>query len=377
MSRHNRFNERKIRKYNSDSDNSESEQENRNITQLYSDSKQENNTHINVSIDYVSTNGQKYRKIIDDPEYVMTPEDIRLRIMNDRNVLIDESVINGIFKKVGFKHTVKDLKRFQVAMIHESYLADRLNDYKTQKFIRECEPIDPNRADIALPLQTESYERLEFLGDAVIHLAIGDYLFHRYPDMDQGDLTTNRSKIEKKETLSKYSKALGFHKYVIIGYSYEQVNARITNPSLTEDAFEAFVGVLKEEVGVVRAIEFVIKVIEHLEDIPEIIRTKNNYKDHLMQYFHKVDSTCRHDLRYMDESFDDKSGHTRYHSKVYDKMTGQFLGEGQGRSKKMAQQRAAKDALLRIDLIGNEEEDNEIIEVDFDIDAELERRGDI
>lgn len=316
-----------------------------------------------------------YRLVIDDPHYVMTEEDIRLRIMNDKNILVTEKFINSIFKRVGFKHRVENLELFQTAFVHESYLVDRLTDYKTHKFIRECEPIDPDRAEKALALRTVSYERLEYLGDAVIHYALGNYLFNRYPDMAQGDLTTNRSKIEKKESLSKYSISLGLHKYAIIGYSYEQVNARITNPSLTEDVFEAFVGALKEEVGIVKAVNFVINVIELLEDIPEVIRTKNNYKDQLMQYFHKVDPNCRHDLKYMDENFEDKNGHVRYHSRVYDKMTGQFLGEGQGRSKKMAQQRSAKDALLRIELIGNDDDDGEIIEVDFDIDAELEKRG--
>lgn len=365
MPRRNVRDQNVARKSKSGSDNSEPEQEG------------ESYHPANVEYESISTNGMKYRKVIDDPDYVMTPEDIRLRIMNDKNVLITKKVINDIFKRVGFDHKVVNLEKYQVSMVHESYLADRLTDYKTHKFIRECEPIDPKRADDAMALLTESYERLEFLGDAVIHLALGDYFFHRYPNMDQGDLTTNRSKIEKKESLSKYSKALGLQKYAIIGYSYEQVNARMTNPSLTEDIYEAFVGALKEEVGFVKSIEFSIKVIEHLEDIPEIIRTKTNYKDQLMQYFHKVDPNCRHDLRYMDENFEDKNGHTRYHSKVYDKMTGEFLGEGQGRSKKMAQQRAAKDALLQIDLIGNEADEDEIFEVDFDIDAELERRGDI
>lgn len=318
-----------------------------------------------------------YRKIIDNPGYVMTSEDIRLRIMNDKNIYITAKDVNSIFKKVGFNHKVKNLDCFQTAMIHESYMISRLTDYKTHKFIRDCEPIDPERAKNALPLQTRSYERLEYLGDCVIHMALGDYLFHRYPNMDQGDLTTNRSKIERKETLSKYSKALGLHKFIMIGYSYEQVNARITNPSITEDVFEAFVGALKEEVGYDRSIEFVIKAVEKLDDLSEVVRTKTNYKDQLMQYFHKIDPTCRHDLRYMDGSFEDKNGQTRYHSNVYDKMTGEFLGDGQGRSKKMAQQRAAKDALLRIELIGNEDDDGEIIEVDFDIDDELEKRGDM
>ena len=375
-----------IVKSNSDSDLSESDQviisddsDNSMSDNANSDNTNSDNTYSNTNqvtqkrdVDPLS-----YRKIIDDPSYVMTPEDIRLRIMNDKNIYITANDVNDIFKKVGFKHKVKNLDMFQTAMIHESYMVTRLTDYKTHKFIRECEPIDPVRADNALPLQTRSYERLEYLGDCVIHMALGDYLFHRYPNMDQGDLTTNRSKIERKESLSKYSKALGLHKFVMIGYSYEQVNARITNPSITEDVFEAFVGALKEEVGYDRSIEFVIKAVEKLDDLSEVVRTKTNYKDQLMQYFHKVDPTCRHDLRYMDESFEDKNGQTRYHSNVYDKMTGEFLGDGQGRSKKMAQQRAAKDALLRIELIGNEDDDGEIIEVDFDIDDELERRGDL
>jgi ribonuclease-3 len=262
-------------------------------------------------------------------------------------------------------------------MVHESYLVNRLDDPKNTKLIRECEPIDPDRADDALELQTVSYERLEYLGDSVIHLALADYLYHRYPDMDQGGMTSNRSKIEKKESLSKYSKALGLQKYVIIGYSIEQVNGRLTNPSITEDVFEAFVGALKEEVGFVKALDFVIQVIEKLDDIPEIIRTKTNYKDQLMQYFHKVDPRCRHDLKYIDEDFEDRNGKRRYHTRVYDQMTGEFLGEGQGRSKKTAQQRSAKNALLQIELIGNKEDDEEIMEVDFDIDAELEKMNDL
>jgi dsRNA-specific ribonuclease len=366
MPRHNANSRRGIKKSKSGSDPSEPESE---FESQYCDP-------VDIPYDSHSGNGS-FRKNIDDSDYVMTPEDVRLRIANDKNVYITKKDVNAIFKRVGFKHKVVDLHKYQIAMIHESYLVDRLTDHKTHKFIRECEPIDPERADNALPLQTVSYERLEFLGDAVIHLALADYLFHRYPDMDQGDLTTNRSKIEKKESLSKYSKALGLHKFVMIGYSYEQVNARITNPSITEDTFEAFVGALKEEVGNLKSLEFVIKVIECLEDIPEVIRTKTNYKDQLMQYFHKVDPTCRHDLRYMDQNFEDKNGHTRYLSKVYDKMTGEFLGEGQGRSKKMAQQRSAKDALLIIELIGNEDDEDEIMEVDFDIDAELEKRGEI
>lgn len=337
-----------------------------------SDDKSENKE--NLGSNYDKFENLPYSLKIEDPEYVMTSEDIRLRIMNDNNIYITKQIIDDIFKRVGFNYKVKDLKNFQIAMIHESYIMERLTDNKTAKLIREFDPIDPSRARKAIPLQTESYERLEFLGDSVIHYVLAKYLYDRYPEMHQGDLTLTRSKIEKKESLSKYSKELGLHKYVMIGYSVEQVNGRITNPSITEDIFESLVGALLLEAGIILTEEFIIKTIEYLEDIPEIIRTHNNYKDQLMQYFHKVDSKCRHDLKYIDEDFEDKNGKRKYHTRVYDKMTGQYLGEGQGRSKRSAQQNSAKDALLKLGLIGsicNSDNTDDYFEVDFDIDEEI------
>jgi len=323
----------------------------------------------------VNTLRRPYALKIEDPDYIMTPEDIRLRIMNDSNVYIKPEDINSVFFRVGFDYKIRHIETYQTAMIHESYMVDRLTDNKTLKLIRDFEPITPDRAAKALPLQIKSYERLEFLGDSVIHYVLAKYLFERYPEMHQGDLTLTRSKIEKKDSLSKYSKELGLHKFVMIGYSIEQVNGRITNPSITEDVFESLVGALLLEAGILKAEEFVIKAIEYLEDIPEIIRTHDNYKDKLMQHYHKIDSKCRHDLRYIDEDFEDKNGKRKYHTRVYDKMTGQFLGEGQGRSKRSAQQNAAKDALLQIGLIGTDENSDEYLEFDFDIDEVLDNQS--
>jgi ribonuclease-3 len=319
-------------------------------------------------------NEYKYTSLkITDPDYVMTSEDITYRILNDKNILITEDAINAIFDRVGFNYKVKDLYTFQTAMIHESYMVDRLTDSKTAKLIRECDSIDPRRAEKALPLQTRSYERLEFLGDSVIHYALAQYLFIRNPNSHQGFLTSKRSQIEKKESLAKYGRKLGLQKYVMIGYSIEQVNGRLIYDSITEDVFEAFVGALNLEAGIDQTSKFVIKAYEELGDYAEDVRTNDNYKDQLMQHFHKIDPNYRHDLKYSDEDFEDKNGKRKYHTRVFDRMNGDFLGEGVGKSKKEAQQNSAKNALLRIELIGNEDNEDEFLDIDCDIDAELEK----
>lgn len=313
----------------------------------------------------------------DDHEKNMEIENLRLRILNDKNIFIDENVVNKIFERVGFEHKVSmGIKNYQIAMTHESYLIERLTDYKTIKILKDqTEHIDEHTAKNAMPLQETSYEKLEFLGDAVIHCALTEYLFNRYPEMQQGELTVTRSKLEKQKSLSKYSKELGLHKYAVIGYSIEQTNARITVPSLTEDILEAFIGALSLEVGTIEAGIFFIKMIEHLEDIPEIIRTNTNYKEKLMRCFHKIEPNCRHDLRYVVENYENSKGIAKYNTRVYDKMTGTYLGEGKSRNKRKSQQKAAKNALLQIGLIGNSDDDpdeNEQFEVTDNIMFELE-----
>lgn len=319
-----------------------------------------------------SSSVQRAREQIVDHRAVgqvpLTDEEIKLRIMNDKNIMITKEYIDSVFARVGFDHTVKNIELFQTSMIHESYTTSITTNRKVLRTLRPFEMIDPKRATQALPLFDTSYERLEYLGDSVIHYALAQYLFDRYPDRQEGFLTTTRSKIEQKITLSKYAKELGFQKYAIIGYYVEQENSRISDESLTEDIFEAFVGALNIEVGIVRACDFVIRVIETIGDLAEIIRTETNYKDQLMRHFHRIDPNCRHDLKYVDQQIDLGNDKKRFDVNVYDKMTGQYLGEGSGRTKQKAEKRAAKNALLRLGLIGGFADDDEVIEVDFDVD---------
>ena len=105
--------------------------------------------------------------------------------------------------------------------------------------------------------------------------------------------------------------------------------------------------------------------------MPETIRTQNNYKDQLMQYFHKVD-VVKHDLQYIDEEFESNDGKKRFKTIVSDTENGSKLGIGSGRSKKTSQQRAAKDALIKLGLLGNEIEDDEYFDTNNVLDLSME-----
>lgn len=295
------------------------------------------------------------------PEIDFTKVDPTLYILNQENVKITKSFITKLMKKYHVKINPKEfsLKLFQRAMIHPSYLKRDLTNDQSKKTIRETEKdmeLDPIcNPSIAIPLQTESYERLEFLGDAVIHLAIADYLFHRYKDQDEGFMTRLRTKIENKDSLARLSKIVGLEKYVVISRRRELRESRFKNPSILEDSLEAFVGACYENFGFDKSRIFVVNLIEKEIDIAEILRKETNYKDTLLQYHHK--------MKWDDPKYDvyKKIGpdHAReFIMYVTDKDNKPFK-YGKGLSKKKGEQDAAKKALIDYGLLNDDDDDNE------------------
>ena len=124
--------------------------------------------------------------------------------------------------------------------------------------------IDEKLIKKTVKLQDKSYEVLEYLGDAVIHAVLAEYLFRRYPNADQGFLTTLRTRIEKGETLNKFSRKLQFDKYAIISRNIELSGGRDNNVNIMEDIFEAFIGALKLETNFETCQKFIINLIDCL-----------------------------------------------------------------------------------------------------------------
>ena len=206
-----------------------------------------------------------------------------------------------------------------------------------------------------MELKTESYERIEFLGDSVIRLVMTEYLFKRYEDQQEGFLTRLRTKMENGETLAKISLKLGFGEYVIIGRYYETLNARTENHHILEDLMEGFVGALYLDGGYDICNKFIVNLIEKELDIAEYLHVENNFKDMLLQYYHKLKLN---DPLY--EMIQQNLTEKRVFKMCVKDETG-IKGIGIGTTKKKAEQQAAQNALITYGVIKDDVSDDEII----------------
>lgn len=188
-----------------------------------------------------------------------------------------------------------------------------------------------------------SYERLEFLGDAVLQLIISDYLFAKYPDFPEGELTKLRSRIVCEATLVECAKflELGIHMYFGRG---EELTGGRERASILADCFESVVAAIYLDGGMNNARSFVLRIMEN--KIVDAVMGKIfiDYKTRLQEVIQARKIT---QIRYvvMDEQGPDHSKTFQMNVVVND----QVVGTGTGRSKKEAEQLAAKMALNRID----------------------------
>jgi dsRNA-specific ribonuclease len=306
-----------------------------------------------------------------------TSEHILKYVLNEKNKLITVEVLENIFKKYNIKHKVKNLKNFQEALTHSSYVERDLLQDRLVKIIKEKNiekiPDEYLLSNKLVPLQKVSYERLEFLGDSLIHLATGKYLFNRYSDQQEGFLTRLRTKIESGNTLSQFAIILGLHEYVLIGRNLEQMTTRDGHIHILEDSFEAFIGALYSDTNSYEVCDnLFVKLIEDNIDIPGLISTESNHKDTLLQYYHQK--------KYPDPEYGTKSiieaDKTNIASKkIFNMYVKGFIknnndigeewgivGYGSATSKKAGEQEAAKQALIYYGVLNeNESNDDEVI----------------
>lgn len=295
---------------------------------------------------------------LSDDFYYTDENIIEAHILNKQNIYITNKYINSILSKYNTPYKIKNLDMFRRAMTHTSYLKIDLKNEKNAKkkytFIKEKEidPID-NKKD-AIPLQSNSYERLEFLGDSVIRTILAEYLYKRYENEDEGFMTRLRTKIEKGESLAKLSLIVGLDKYILISKLIESKGGRNKNVSILEDVFEAFIGALFNETNFELCKTFFINLIEEEIDMAELLNNDDNYKDMLLQYYHKMKWNAPTYSMLSQNGTDNKK---EFVMCVKDN-TGNIIGIGSGSSKKKGQQVAAHQALIKLCIL-NEDSDTE------------------
>lgn len=180
-------------------------------------------------------------------------------------------------------------------------------------------------------------ERLEYLGDAVINLAISDYLIKNFTDLDEGSLSILRSNLVSRATLSKVASQLGLESYLKIGKSLlNQENKKI---SIYGNAFEAIIGGIYLDKDFSQAASVVINLLE--KEIESLKKNKTKDKKTLLQeelQQRKVDLPV-YKLNYEnEESF----------KVICEVRELDLLSEGQGKNKKEAEQNAAANLLEKL-----------------------------
>jgi ribonuclease-3 len=186
----------------------------------------------------------------------------------------------------------------------------------------------------------DSYERLEFLGDAVLDLIAAEILFNNYPHKDEGFLTKVRAKLVKGETLSDFSAKLGIEDLMELG---ERSNSGKISKSILADAFESIIAAIYITKGYKQAYDFVERVIDENVKIDELINTVDNYKSALLELA-QAEKMPVPIYELVNES---GPGHNRtFEVKVL--IGKKELGSGTGKSKKKAEQKAAKQALQEL-----------------------------
>ena len=202
--------------------------------------------------------------------------------------------------------------------------------------------------------RSESNERLEFLGDAILSMVICEALFERFGEYLEGDLTKIKSMLVSRRTCSKIVKKLDLHHYIKIGKG--MTNSRSISGSLAAGLLEAIIAAIHVDGGIDEARDFILRIYRTSINKVDANHTHGNYKSVLQQHAQKVFGvTPVYDM--IDEKGPD-------HNKCFELQAvidNQHFSSAWGNNKKEAEQKAAYNALVELD----------VVEPDDDIETEI------
>ncbi len=190
--------------------------------------------------------------------------------------------------------------------------------------------------------ETESNERLEFLGDSIISYVISDHLYKTYPGFDEGILTNLRSLVVNTKSLAKMSKTLNFGDRLFLSRGEEDSGGR-NNMSLLANTFEAYTGALFIDQGIEAVTKFLTEVL--VPSVSEHVQ-KKVFKDPKSLLQERIQANKQSSPLYKVISEVGPAHAKRFTIGVF--VANEQLGEGSGSSKQEAEEIAAGVALEKI-----------------------------
>ena len=184
-----------------------------------------------------------------------------------------------------------------------------------------------------------NYERLEFLGDAVLELVSSEFLFEKHPQLPEGDLTKMRASMVCEPALAFCARDIRLEEFILLGKGEESTGGR-KRDSITSDVMEAVIGAIYLDGGMIPAKAYIDRyVLSDLEHKRLFYDSKSNLQE-------VVQGKLKRDLEY--ELLDVQGPEHNQTFRVQVRMGEEVLGIGEGHTKKAAEQQAAYKALLML-----------------------------
>ncbi|MBQ8623645.1 MAG: ribonuclease III [Oscillospiraceae bacterium] len=184
----------------------------------------------------------------------------------------------------------------------------------------------------------KSNERLEFLGDSVLSIVVSDYLFANYKDLPEGELTKTRATLVCEKTLHSFAKTINLGSYIMLGKG-EIATGGNERPSIIADAFEAVIAAIYLDGGLDAARAHILKFLP--KDVKgAVAKAYDDYKTILQEIIQKNPEEKVEYVLVSESGPDHNKSFT-----VQVRLNSNVIGEGTARSKKQAEQLAAKETL--------------------------------
>lgn len=223
-------------------------------------------------------------------------------------------MLSDLEKAIGYRF--QNISLLQNALAHSSYANERWHD------------------------SLLSNERLEFLGDSILGMTVADYLYRNFPDRPEGELTRMRADMVCETTLAAVANRIGLGQHLLLGHGEEQGGGR-ERPSILADAVESVIAACYLDGGFESAAQFIrtfilcdvpvkrLHNVDYKTTLQELVQRK---KDQVLAYALTGESGPDHDKQF----------------RVAVSLNGKTVGEGTGRSKKRAEQDAARVAIEKL-----------------------------
>lgn len=187
---------------------------------------------------------------------------------------------------------------------------------------------------------TENNERLEFLGDAILNLIVSQYLYKKYPDYPEGELTKIRAKVVCESSLAYGAKNIGIGKSILLGKGEEMTGGR-TRESILADATEALIGSLYLDSDFKTTNRILLEKFE--VDIVNAVFKGNLFTDYKTELQERLQKNPNVKIEYVVLKEEGPDHNKIFHMDLY--VEGENIARGKGKNKKEAEQMAAKQAL--------------------------------